>query len=63
MIAAQILPEDALLDECIQAANERGFYLVSDGRRVLVSPVIPAGFRQIKITAKDHAPEVLPCAA
>lgn len=63
---AQFLPDDALLDECVHAAQEAGMYLISDGRRVLVSPVVPPGFRQVKITVKDRTRahvEPIPCAA
>jgi hypothetical protein len=68
MSTALIFSENALLDECIRAANERGMYLISDGRRILASPVIPAGFRQVKITVKVRTPsqatmEAMPCAA
>lgn len=68
MLSAIFLPDDALLDECIEAANQAGMYLISDGHRALISPVIPAGFRQIKITAKVRSAtyatlEAVSCAA
>lgn len=68
MSTALIFSENALLDECIQAANDRGLYLISDGRRVLASPVIPDEFHQVKITVKVRTPskatmEAMPCAA
>lgn len=52
MITPLTLPDDALLSECLDAAHRYGMHLITDGRRVLVSPIVPAGFTQLKITAK-----------
>ena len=68
MITPLTLPDDALLSECLDAANRHSMHLITDGRRVLVSPVVPAGYTQLKITAKVRNAayarvEALPCAA
>lgn len=68
MITALFLPDDATLEDCLLAAEERGMLLVSDGRRALVSPVVPAGFFRIRAKARvrsaDYATiEVQRCAA
>lgn len=68
MIAALFLPDDATLEDCLLAAEERGMVLISDGRRALVSPVVPAGYFRIRAKARvrsqDYATvEVQRCAA
>lgn len=66
MIAALILNPDALLDECAQAARARGMHLISDGFRVVVSPIVPPGFFKIAVKVKTPSRAVLesqPCAA
>lgn len=68
MLTAIFLPDDALLAECIEAANNAGMFLITDGRRALIAPVVPKGWQRIKITAKvrtaDYATvQAVPCAA
>lgn len=71
MIAAKIVPinDDTLLSEVAaiaRAANERGMFLISNGFKVVVSPVCPPGF--FKLAVKVKCPntatlEPIPCAA
>lgn len=68
MITAQILPvsDDTILDECAQAACKAGMYLITNGFKVVVSPIVPPGFWKIAVKVKDpnHAAlEPQPCAA
>lgn len=65
---ARILPitDTTTLDECIQAAKSAGMYLITNGFKVVVSPVIPPGFWRIAVKVKTphHAfLEAEPCAA
>lgn len=68
MITATILPvtDDVLVDELIQVAQSAGMHLISDGFKVVVSPIVPPGFFKIAIRVKnDHLAtlEAMPCAA
>ena len=66
MISAQILniTEEALFDDLLQQARERGMHLISDGQRTLISPIVPPGFIKIavKIKTPTHA-SLVPIAA
>lgn len=68
MTPAKILKitDATTLDECAQAANQAGMYLITNGLKVVVSPVVPAGF--VKLSVKVKTPqlatvEAMPCAA
>jgi len=66
MTAAAIFPEDILLDDVAKAAQAAGMHLISDGRKVVVSPIVPPGFYKVAVKVKNAnraALEVLPCAA
>lgn len=71
MIAARIIPttDDTLLYEVAaiaRNASERGMFLISNGSKVVVSPVCPPGFFKlaVKVKTPSHAHlEVEPCAA
>lgn len=71
MTTAQIIPfgDETLLEDVAtiaQAAKARGMYLISDGNKVVVSPIVPPGFYKIAIKIKDAARaalEPMPCAA
>lgn len=52
MIAAQFFPADALLDDCAQAAQARGMHLIGNGRRIVVSPIVPPGWFKIAVKIK-----------
>jgi len=54
MIAAHILPADALFDECIEAARERNMHLIGDGKRIVISPIIPPGWFKIGVKVIDR---------
>lgn len=66
MISAQILniTEEALFDDLLQQARERGMHLISDGKRTLISPIVPPGFYElaVKIKTPTHA-RLVPIAA
>ena len=68
MTTAQILKvtDATLLDDCIAAAKRQGMHLITNGRRTVISPVIPAGW--VKVAVKVKTPkaahlETTPCAA
>lgn len=71
MITAQIIPitDDTLLSEVAaiaRRANQRGMFLISNGFKVVVSPVCPPGFFKIAVKVKtpDRASlELESCAA
>lgn len=71
MITAQIIPitDDTLLSEVAaiaRRANQRGMFLISNGFKVVVSPVCPPGFFKIAVKVRDRnhaALEVTPCVA
>lgn len=65
MNAAIITLDDRLLDEVVHAAVAAGLFLISDGRRIVVSPVVPPGFVKIAVKVKPQPEnaEGMPCAA
>lgn len=60
MVTAQLFADDALLCEVAAAAAARGWFVITNGSRMVVSPVVPAGFAKVAIKIK---PEAMPCAA
>lgn len=66
MIAAQLFHADALFDEVAQAAAAAGMFLIGNGQRIVVSPVVPSGWFKIavKVKCRHRATlEAIPCAA
>lgn len=66
MLTPKIIPDDALFEDVIQAASKAGMHLISNGKRMVVSPFVPPGWSEIaiKIIGPNHARlELLPCAA
>jgi len=64
MTIARPFNDDTLFDEVVQAAIARGMFLISDGQRVAVSPVIPAGWNEIVLRgSKQATQERRPCVA
>lgn len=68
MLTAQILPitDTTTVDELAQVAKAHRMHLISDGIRVLVSPIVPAGFVKIAVKVKNATQatlEATPCAA
>jgi hypothetical protein len=68
MITAQILPitDETTLDECAQAARHAGMHLITNGFKVVVSPIVPPGFWKVAVKVKTPAHAALepqPCAA
>lgn len=53
-LTARILPitDETSLDECARAARIAGMHLISNGRKVVVSPVIPPGYWKIAVKVK-----------
>jgi hypothetical protein len=56
MLAAFILPDAITLAEADQVARTNDMYLITDGRRVVVSPIILPGWRQMPVRIKPAAP-------
>lgn len=66
MITAQIIPDDALFADVIDAAIKANMHIISNGRRIVVSPSIPAGWIKIGVKVIDRHRarlEAQPCAA
>ena len=68
MIAGRIMPitADTTVDELARVARAAHMHLISDGIRVLVSPIVPAGFIKVAVkvkTARRAHLEATPCAA
>ena len=68
MITAHLLPitDNTTVDELAQVAKAAGMHLISDGVRVLVSPIVPAGFIKVAVkvkTARRAHLEATQCAA
>lgn len=66
MITAQIIPDDALFTDVIEAAIKARMHIITNGRRIVVSPTIPAGWIKIGVKVIDRHRarlEAQPCAA
>lgn len=68
MITARILPisDATTLDECARAARAAGMHLISNGFKVVVSPIVPPGFFKIAVKVRSDKRATLdpvPCAA
>lgn len=53
MIAAIIPPANAMLSEVYDAAVANGMHIITDGCRVVVSPIVPPGWHRMGITVKS----------
>lgn len=62
---AIIPPPDILMCELEQIAIDHRMHLITDGRRLVVSPVVPPGWHRMGISHKAGplAPGVMRCAA
>lgn len=71
MISAQIIPitDDTLLADVADIASKaqaRGMFLISNGAKVVVSPICPPGFFKLAVKVRNRSTatlEALPCAA
>lgn len=71
MISAQIIPitDDTLLADVADIASKaqaRGMFLISNGAKVVVSPICPPGFFKLAVNVRNRSTatlEALPCAA
>ena len=68
MITAHLIriTADTTVDELAHAAKAAHMHLISDGVRVLVSPIVPAGFIKVAVkvkTARRAHLEATQCAA
>lgn len=68
MITAHIIrvTDETTVDELAQVAKAAGMHLISNGFKVVVSPIVPPGFFKIAVKVKNatHATmEAMPCAA
>ncbi|MBS1188934.1 MAG: hypothetical protein H6R10_726 [Rhodocyclaceae bacterium] len=59
------IPDDMTLVAAAARAASSGFFLVTDGRRTLISPVVPPGFHRIVVRNRpaELPQEITPCAA
>lgn len=60
MIAATLIPDDALLFDVAQQAIAQHLNLVTNGQRFALAPVVPAGWERVHVGIKE-APQQ--CAA
>ena len=49
---AIVIPDETEILEAAHMAQARGFYLISNGRRAAISPVIPPGWTRLSVTRK-----------
>ena len=66
MLTTQIPADDALLDEVVTAAKAAGMHVIGNGRRIVISPVVPAGWIKLGVKVIDRQQaklEAMPCAA
>ena len=49
--------ENMLLDDALAIAKKAGMFLISNGRRSVISPVIPRGWAQIVLRGQIPAPK------
>ncbi len=54
-ITAIRVPEEAELLEVATEAAARGMYLVTDGRRTVLSPIVMPGWHRLGVSIKDAA--------
>lgn len=54
MIAAIIPSPDALMTEVVSAALENNMHIITDGFRVVVSPIVPPGWHRMGVTVRDQ---------
>lgn len=50
-----VFPADAFLDDLAKAAAERGMHLIGNGKRIVVSPIVPPGWWKIAVKIKPVA--------
>lgn len=63
---ATIYPEDTLVDDIARAAQAAGMHIITDGHKVVVSPIVPPGFFKLAVKIKTPSVarlEAMPCAA
>ncbi len=62
-VTSAIPEETDILDAAAQAVAH-GLHLICNGRRTVISPIVPAGWFKIAVKLHPHnAKEPLPCAA
>lgn len=49
--------DNMLLDDALALAKKAGMFLISNGRRAVVSPVIPQGWAKIELHGQITAPK------
>lgn len=49
--------DNMLLDDALALAKKAGMFLISNGRRAVISPVIPRGWNQIALRGQIPAPK------
>lgn len=53
MIAAVLIPDDALLYDVAQQAIAQHLHLVTNGQRFALAPVVPAGWHKVHVGIKE----------
>ena len=49
--------DNMLLDDALALAAKAGMYLISNGRRAVISPIIPRGWSRIALRGQIPAPK------
>ena len=52
MIAAIIIPDNATVLSAATEAKAAGMHLISNGKRTVVSPIVPPGWFKVAVKAK-----------
>lgn len=59
-ITATIVPDDACLFDVAQSAAGRHLHIISNGRRAVLSPVVPKGWTRIDVSNVQAASAARP---
>lgn len=59
MITAQIIPADALYDDVIRAAIHANMFVISNGKRTVISPTVPPGWVKMAVKEIDRHRAIL----
>lgn len=54
MIAAVIVPSDTEVAEAARLAEASHLHLITDGRRTVLSPVVPPGWLRVGVNVKPQ---------
>lgn len=54
MIVAIIPPADALFADVYEAAIAHGMHIITDGCRIVVSSIVPAGWKKLAVIQRSN---------